>query len=913
MVHEPGYTSAREGRDPPSTRKLDHSQLLAQIGRLLGHSLDYESTVREAADLAAASIADWCAVDLLQEDGTLRRVAVAHRDLELVRLAYELNERYPPDVEAPGPLYDALRTGRIALYADITDEMLVAGARDEEHLRIMRALDLRSLIIAPLIARERPIGVLTLALAGDGRRFTEQDAGVAAEMALLIALAVDNALLYRQLTEINQQLEQRVARRTEQLARQIARLEEMQEALQRESSFLQLLQEVAVAANESGSVEEALRFALDAICRHTGWPVGHVFLADNDDPGKLRPSSIWRVSPPDAYQEFRRITDSIPFAPEVGLPGRVYSSKKPAWIVDISEDGQFIRGKQGVDIGLRSAFAFPVLVGQDVAAVLEFFSPVPSEPAPAFLEIIAHIGTTLGRVVERERWAKALQERTDQLTQAQRVARLGSWEWNVRSGKVTWSEEMYRIIGVDPGDFEPDFEAGLSFLHPDDRDRVLQTLREEAMGEHRPYELFYRIVRPDGAVRHIHSHSHPQVDESGELVRLVGTWQDVTELKRAEETNRALLTLSHRLNATLDLDEVLETLVAEAIRLTDAQGGCTGLNVGGEFVMDTYYYNGKSYALPRRWPPGRGIPGWVLAHRETYVTADAPNDPVGTPDMIQRFGLRSILAAPVIDSQGHVLAFFEVADKRSKAGFDEEDRTRLVGLSQIAAIAVKNAQLYERQRLLSRQIVNAQEEERQRLSRELHDSIGQLLTALGIQLDMLGNRPEAEAIAGDLREAAALTHQIHDEIRTISHALRPPTLELTGLNDTLRALSSDFARRTGLEIAYEGTELPRLPDGPSITFYRFLQETLANIARHAQAKHVDVILRYEQGELSLTVRDDGVGFNMGSQLASGVSHGVGLLGLRERFELLDGKLELDSRPGAGTEVTGRCRLANGVL
>src|SRR5690606_445538 len=349
-----------------------------------------------------------------------------------------------------------------------------------------------------------------------------------------------------------------------------------------------------------------------------------------------RPSSIWRVSPPDAYQEFRRITDSIPFAPEVGLPGRVYSSKKPAWIVDISEDGQFIRGKQGVDIGLRSAFAFPVLVGQDVAAVLEFFSPVPSEPAPAFLEIIAHIGTTLGRVVERERWAKALQERTDQLTQAQRVARLGSWEWNVRSGKITWSEEMYRIVGVDPDSYEPDFEAELNFLHPEDRDRVLQTWREEAMGERRPYELFYRIVRPDGAVRHIHSHSHPQVDQRGELVRLVGTWQDVTELKRAEETNRALLTLSHRLNATLDLDEVLETLVAEAIRLTDAQGGCTGLNVGGEFIMDTYYYNGKAYALPRRWPPGRGIPGWVLAHRETYMTADAPNDPVGTPDMIQR-------------------------------------------------------------------------------------------------------------------------------------------------------------------------------------------------------------------------------------------------------------------------------------
>ncbi len=913
MVQEPGRPTSRESHEAPTERRLDHSQLLGQIGRLLGHSLDYESTVREAADLAAASIADWCAVDLLQEDGALHRVAVAHRDPTLVQLAYDLYERYPPEVDAASAFYEALRSGRTQLYADITDEMLVAGARDEEHLRIMRTLDLRSLIIAPLIARERLIGALILAVAGEERRFTEQDAGVAAEMALLVALAVDNALLYRQLTETNQQLEQRVARRTEQLAGQIVRLEEMQGALQRESSFVQLLQEVAVAANESGSVEEALRFALEAICGHTGWPVGHVFFADEAEPGRLRPSAIWHVSPPDGYQEFRRITESLAFAPEKGLPGRVYTNKRPAWIADVTRDEQFIRGRQGPDIGLRSAFAFPVVVGQDVAAVLEFFSPIPSEPAPAFLEIIAHIGTTLGRVVERERWARALQERSEQLSQAQRVARLGSWEWDIRTDRITWSEEIYRIVGVDPESFEPDFEEGLKLFHPEDRERALQALHEQAMGEGRPYELFYRIIRPDGAVRHVHSRSHPQVDENGELVRLVGTWQDVTELKRAEETNRALLALSHRLNATLDLNEVLETLVAEAIRLTDAEGGCTGLNVNGEFVMDTYYYEGKSYALPRRWPPGRGIPGWVLAQRETYVTADAQNDPVGTPDMIKRFGLDTILAAPVIDSQGNVLAFFEVADKRGDAGFNEDDRTRLVGLSQIAAIAIKNAQLYERQRLLSRQIVNAQEEERQRLSRELHDSIGQLLTALGIQLDMLGNRPDAAAVAGDLREAAALTHQIHDEIRTISHDLRPPTLELTGLNDTLRALSSDFARRTGLEIAYQGVDLPRLPDGPSITFYRFLQETLANIARHARAERVDVTLRFEEGELSLTVRDDGIGFNMGSQLAAGVSHGVGLLGLRERFELLDGQMELESRPGAGTIVTGRCRLTNGDL
>lgn len=905
------FELADEGSSSRSHPEQNRSRLLAQVGRLLGHSLDYESTVQEAAHLAASSIADWCAVDLLQEDSSLRRVAVAHQDPALVALAYELYERYPPNPEAPAGLYAVLRSGQPELYAEITDEMLVASTRDEEHLRLARALELRSLIIAPLIARERVIGALTLAVAGDGPHYTEQDVGVAGELAQLVALALDNALLYRQLSETNQQLEQRVAKRTEQLASQIARLQQTQAALERESTFVRLLQEVAVAANEAGAVEDALYFALEAICEHTGWPVGHAFLPDPADPGRLRSANLWYRTPPDAYATFRRVTETIPFSPETGLPGRVIRSKKPVWIRDVVEDEQFLRAHQGEDIGLHAALAFPVLVGQDVAAVLEFFSPDTAEPDPAFLEVVAHIGTTLGRVVERERAAHALQERSAQLAQAQRAARLGSWEWNLRTGEITWSDEMYRIFGVESGSFEPGFEKVLQYYHPDDRERVLQTLREQAMGERKPYELFYRIVRPDGAVRHIHSRSHPQLDETGEIVRLAGTWQDVTELKRAEESNRALLALSHRLNATLDLDEVLDMLVAEAIRLTDAEGGCAGLAVDGEFVMDTYYYEGKTYALPRRWPAGHGIPGWVLAHREPYVTADAAHDPVGTPDMIQRFGLRSILAAPVIDSQGQVLAFFEVADKKGADGFSEDDRQKLVGLSQIAAIAIKNAQLYERQRLLSRQIVTAQEEERQRLSRELHDSIGQLLTALGIQLDMLGNRPEAAPVAAELQEAATLTHQIHDEIRTISHALRPPTLELTGLNNTLRALSNDFARRTGLEISYEGTDLPRLPDGPSITFYRFLQETLANIARHAQAEHVDVTLRYDDGELSLTVRDDGVGFNVTSQVAPGASHGVGLLGLRERFELLEGEIELESQPGVGTRVVGRCRIEDG--
>jgi PAS domain S-box-containing protein len=899
QVGDNGTSGGRSGR----------RALLSQIARVLGHSLDYESTLREVAELAVLGLADWCAVDLLEEDGSVHRVAVAHPEPEKVELAYEVQRRYPADPESPVGIHAVLRSGEPQLIPVITDEMIAASARSEEHLRIVRGLQLRSMIIMPLVARERVIGTLTMAAAESGRHFGEDDVRVATELAQLAALAVDNARLYRETQQAKHLLEQRVVERTAQLAAQIAALQQAQAALQRETSFVELLQRVAVAANEASTMQEALEFALEAICKHREWPVGHVFLPDSEEPQRLQSSAIWYTTPPGGYDVFRQLTDETPFTAGAGLPGRVFASKRAEWVPDIDSDPGFIRrANQGEDIGLHAGFAFPVLVGQEVVAVVECFSPEITAPDQAFLDVVAHIGTQLGRVAERERAAQALQERSEQLAQAQRVARLGSWEWDPRSGAITWSEEMYRIVGVDPRTFQPEVELVERFYHPDDALVLRRLFEQHAAWSHENFEYTFRIIRPDGDIRYIHSRSQPVPDARGDVGRLAGTWQDVTKLMRAEEMNRALLALSHRLNATLDLNEVLETLISEAIRLTDAQGGCTGLAVNGAFVTETYHYQGKTYSLPRRWSAGEGIPGWILAHKEAYLTNDAINDPQGTPDMIERFGLRSVLAAPVVDSQGNVLAFFEVADKRGERGFTEDDHEKLVALSQIAAIAIGNAQLYQHQRYLSQQIVSAQEEERQRLSRELHDSTGQLLTALGMQLAMLANRPEAAAIQQELAEATELTHEVHDEIRTISQALRPPTLELFGLDETLRSLCTDFARRTGLEIVYQGAELPRLADATSITFYRFLQETLSNVARHAQAQRVEVTLAHHGDELSLEVKDNGVGFSTSGGATRGPEHGVGLLGLRERFELLEGELLLDSAPGAGTRIVGRCRL-----
>ena len=173
-----------------------------------------------------------------------------------------------------------------------------------------------------------------------------------------------------------------------------------------------LLQKIADAANEASSIDGAIRTCLDEVCAHTGWPVGHAYVLAADGSGALEPSSIWHLGRPRRFAAFRRATRSTRLAPGEGLPGRVLASGEPAWIVDVTADPNFPRAQAAETTGVKAGFAFPVLVGREVVAVLEFFAEEAVEPDAALLEIMAHVGTQLGRVVERARAEDALREKT---------------------------------------------------------------------------------------------------------------------------------------------------------------------------------------------------------------------------------------------------------------------------------------------------------------------------------------------------------------------------------------------------------------------------------------------------------------------------------------------------------------------
>ncbi len=182
------------------------------------------------------------------------------------------------------------------------------------------------------------------------------------------------------------------------------------EEILQQQALIGLLKAVAIAANEAMTTDEAFQVSLDEICHCTNWPVGHVYFVDEAAKNRLIPSTVWHLKDEVSFKRFKEITQKTDFEIGIGLPGRVLKTGKPAWIVDVTKDENFPRARLARDINVKAGFGFPILVRKEVTAVLEFFSEDAEEPDKPLLDVMAQIGTQLGRVVERKRSEERIRE-----------------------------------------------------------------------------------------------------------------------------------------------------------------------------------------------------------------------------------------------------------------------------------------------------------------------------------------------------------------------------------------------------------------------------------------------------------------------------------------------------------------------
>lgn len=391
----------------------------------------------------------------------------------------------------------------------------------------------------------------------------------------------------------------------------------------------------------------------------------------------------------------------------------------------------------------------------------------------------------------------------------------------------------------------------------------------------------------------------------------------VERLQESEAMIKTQFRIGSQLNSTLDLKAILDMLALEAIALVNGESGFAGLRTEAGMTVEKYFTAGKAIPFRHVWPAGQGVPGWVLEHRIPYGTADAGSDPRIDHSLRINAGIRTDICTPIIDSAGEVLGFFDIRNKQGAEGFSIRDQEMLLALAPAASIAIQNALSYrkrqetvarleESERRLQALAANlelAREEERTQIARELHDQLGQALTAMKFDLAWLSDRlgKKNKVLAGKTISLTERMDAMIKAIRRIATELRPGMLDDLGLGASIEWQAKDFEKRTGIHVGCKVSGDPlALPRTQSLAMFRILQESLTNVARHANARRVKVSLTVTADEATLRIHDDGRGIQANE--TAGL-HSLGLLGMRERATRLGGSFDIRGMPGDGTTVT----------
>jgi PAS domain S-box-containing protein len=365
-------------------------------------------------------------------------------------------------------------------------------------------------------------------------------------------------------------------------------------------------------------------------------------------------------------------------------------------------------------------------------------------------------------VTERRMAEEAARKKDESLAEAQRIAHMGNWHWNIETNELAWSDEVYRIFGLLPQEFGATYDAFLEFVHAGDREVVKEAVARSLADPSILYGIEHRVVRPDRSERVVHERGEVTFDDGGRPIRMIGTVQDITERKRAEE-------------------------------------------------------------------------------------------------LIQR-------------SQ-------------------------------------------EELRRLSVQLLSVQEEERKRIARELHDGIGQSLSAMKFLLENRLHWMEKNSPPGNLRDLESMVPMIRnaiEEVRRIQSDLRPPILDDLGILATISWFCREYqgiygSIRVQRQVEVEEDEVP--PPLKTV-IYRVLQEAMNNVAKHSQATKILLSLRKVDDCLELVIQDNGVGVELDRIISrKSEKYGFGLSSMRERTELSGGFFSVQSGKGKGTTIQASWKVA----
>jgi PAS domain S-box-containing protein len=480
---------------------------------------------------------------------------------------------------------------------------------------------------------------------------------------------------------------------------------------------------------------------------------------------------------------------------------------------------------------------------------------------------VGYIGSCVD-MTERRRAEKTVRESEERFRMAAQVGKMFAYDWDITTGLIVRSGESARILGID--ETTPvSYEELMARVHPDDRERLEAALAELSPGKPQ-LEISYRRVLPDGTVVWVERKGQGYFDEHGKIRRIIGSVADITERKLAEEALRQKdkeLSEAQRLAEVgswrWDAQSDIVTWSEELYRIAGRDPTMPAPDFkdhAGLFTAESYkrlqraveeaLQKGASYELDLEMVRPDGTTRWVRARGEALG-----------------------------DTTGRIVRLRGTAQDITERKLAEEALAGIGG-----------------------RLIEAHEEERTWIARELHDDITQRLALLTIDLELAGQDPtdSVAEIRNRVREQSKRVQEISTDVQAISHRLHSSKLQYLGIVAAANSFCQELAAQRKVEIDFTHADIPpTVPEEISLCLFRVMQEALHNAVKHSGVRHFEVELRGAQDGLHIAVRDGGLGFD-----PRGMSNerGLGIVSMHERVNLVKGTFSIDSQHGRGATI-----------
>ncbi len=462
-------------------------------------------------------------------------------------------------------------------------------------------------------------------------------------------------------------------------------------------------------------------------------------------------------------------------------------------------------------------------------------------------------------------------------------------------------------------------EGWVTNLHLDEREKVVKVYNE-AFRQKKYFTVEYRLKDSHGEYKWMIDFGMPYFDIENNFAGFIGSCYDIDDRKKYEETINTLLRIGEKLYSSLEINQILDSLVIESIQLANAEGGFACVKNENEFVVKRYYHKDHWEYFERNYQIDDNILKRFDSTREAILINNVGNYENIDQELVSKYSIRQILSTPLFGSNGDLIGFFEIHNKKANKEINKDDMYLLNAVARNASISIAKSLNYEQLRKteiqlrnseselrnLAVQIQYAREAERQHIAREVHDELGQLFTGINLNISLLtelieqNQKPTVDEIIYELRSVQQYVQKGIQAVRDISGSLRSYVLDHLGLIPAVQEYCREIERMSNVKCNFQSeVESFNFSDERNVAVFRIIQEAITNVLRHAEATIIDVTICQSDTNLEIEILDNGKGIIEGNEV---LTRSMGILGMKERAIFLNGKLKINSVKSKGTTI-----------